>query len=93
MKREELLDCLKEWGHRKRWMEEWDKRDEQAYQQIVAILKNQPIITEEWIEEKAIGLFKMAMKWFNNEEITSQQKIEIGQGFIRSLTGGVNEKK
>ena len=57
----------------------------QAHKQIVALIGASKEVTEEWIEEKAIRLFKMAMKWFNNDKTTSQQKVEIGQGFILSL--------
>lgn len=65
---------------------------ERAYQQIVALIGASEEVTEEWIEEKAIRLFNVAMKWFNNEKITSQQKIEIGQGFIHDLVEEIRGK-
>ena len=57
---------------------------EGVHEQIKELIQK-PEVTEERIEEKAIRLFEMAMKWFEDETITSQQKVEIGQGFIRSL--------
>jgi hypothetical protein len=86
MKREKLLNIVKQVFIG--WLEV-DEKFEVAEEQIVALIKK-PEVTEEWIEEKAIRLFRMAMKWFSDEKITSQQKVEIGQGFIRTLMEDVS---
>ena len=50
MTKDELLIYLAEWTEGYRLDKCWDKRLEDGYQQIVAILKNQPTITKKDIE-------------------------------------------
>ena len=51
LSKDELLECLRGWSM-DGTTDNWREVDEQAYHQIVSLIKK-PQVTEEWIEEKA----------------------------------------
>ena len=84
MKEEELLVILKAWKKMLTNTVGWIDRDNRAHKEIVAILKNQPTITEEWIEEKALKMKRITANLFRK---TGTMNYPLGRcrDFIRSL--------
>ena len=83
MKKEELLSWLDQ-AHRYFTFEPPGK-DEQAYKEIVALIKKE--VTEEWIEEKAKIVTALFYRLTQHEPYLGNHRINLEQAkdFIRSL--------
>ena len=64
----------------------------QGYNQIVAIIKNQPTITEEWIEKKARELGEMT-KHSDGQGVVYRKDISTCKDFVRSLVEETHGRK
>jgi len=90
LKEEELLKKLRNWcmSLDKAWPSfqlDWTKRDQQAYKQIVELIKK-PEVTEEWYKEKAkIFVGKIIYIPTNMDMQEYNIKVDIAKVFIRSL--------
>ncbi len=72
MKKKELLECLRGWSMDGR-IDNWREEDEQAYKEIVALIKKE--VTKEWIDKKAKEMCMIANVEF----------FIYAQDFVRSI--------
>ena len=104
IERGELLKWLsRSWSLHGVSLSEW-KIQQQAYQQIVALIKKQPVEehgglkklqeekTEEWIEEKARELGEMT-KHSDGQGVVYRKDISTCKDFVRSLVEETHGRK
>ena len=76
--------CVQAWEILNPKKVSWTGKREQAYQQIKEMIQK-PEITEEWIEEKAMGLITMVANLYPHEGSPCVIPKNKAKDFIRSL--------
>lgn len=101
LKEEELLEWLKIHLPARKWLKDakWSEKDEQAYQQMREMIRKKPEVTEEWIEEKELKLFRAIIKssiiggrFIRHFTCPTKIGTQLRKDFIRSLVKEIQGK-